>query len=165
MSAKINLYSGLLNGSAAAAEPKEGYVYVVTKVTFSNEGDGSCNVAAGRPGHPQLVSKVLAGHKPTGWEGTEVIEYGESFMVSASPDSVRCVVEGYFLVDVPAFARTGAGAMDADYAALGVLHTQDSPLAKLTYLTLVELKRIRMALESQYNGDVAADEAKREIES
>lgn len=170
MSAKINLYSGLLVGSAAAVEPKPGFVYVVTKITFKNEGDLAGNVAAGRIGLADLVSSVLPAHRETGWEGTEVVEFGETITVSAAPaGAVRCIVEGYFLIDVPAFARYGAGAMDAAFAAAGALPTEDSKLAALTYLTLVELKQIRMTLAAQTgNGAdraVAVEEIDRELES
>jgi len=45
MSAKINFFNDRVSGSATGAEPPEGYVYVVTKVTFENEGDVAGNVA------------------------------------------------------------------------------------------------------------------------
>jgi hypothetical protein len=169
MSAKINLYSGLVTGgSGTAVEPKPGYVYVVTKVTFRNESDNAGVVSAKSPGREPLVEASLPARRETGWEGTLVVEYGELLIVTASPsESIRCIVEGYFLLDVPAFARRGAGAMDEAYASDGAIEVKDSPLAKLTYLTLVELKRVRMLLEVQSGSgsdrDQAAEESDREL--
>ena len=167
MSAKINLYNGLVTVPYAAVEPKEGYVYIVTKIMFRSETDSIGNVSAGSPGHDNLVSTTLQPRRETGWDGTEVVKYGESLIVAASPaGGIRCVVEGYFLLDVPAFARVGAGSMDSAYAADGAIHTQDSLLARTTYLMLVEPKRIRMALEnSGADASLAAEEANRELES
>lgn len=171
MSAKINLYGAVVPaGGGTAVEPKEGYVYVVTKVTFRNEGDLVGKVAAGVPGRNKLVDSNIAAHGERGWELTEIVNYGESFVVSASPaGAIRCSVEGYFLIDVAHFAREGAGAMDADYAASGAIEVKDSPLAKMTYLALVELKRIRTILEGQSglgsDRGRCAEEIDRELES
>ncbi len=168
MSAKINLYSGIMAAAVeTAVEPKEGYVYVVTKVTFQNEGSTTVGVTAGILGEKALISsRLLLANTAAGWEGTEVLEYGRSLEICANPQgSVRCIIEGYFLIDVAAYARFGAGSMDSDYARMGCLQIADSRLEKLTYLTLVELKRIRGILKAGSDADPGSDEATREIES
>lgn len=169
MSAKINLFNDLVTGSATAVEPKEGYVYVVTKISFKNESDSPGNVRAGVPGRENTCDAVVQAGRETGWEGTFVLEYGENLIVAASPAvSVRCTVEGYFLLDVPAFARKGAGALDEAYTKSGAIQVMDSYLAKVTYLMLVELKRIRMTLDSNAteasDRGLAVEEIERELE-
>ena len=168
MSAKINFFSGLVvAGGGTAVEPTDGIVYVITKVTFKSETDSVGQVGAGSPGKTKLVDTALQPRRETGWEGTYVVEHGSPFFVQASPPgSIRCVVEGYFLLDVPAEARRGAGAMDKAYAEDGAIQTQDSKLARMTYLMLVELKRIRANLEGVTGMDAgqAAEEIDRELE-
>ncbi|MFA4972470.1 MAG: hypothetical protein WC683_07635 [bacterium] len=168
MSAKIHLYNALASGTAV--EPKAGYVYVVTKVTFENEGDVVGTVLAGCPGKANLVEGPIQPDRGRRWEGTYVVEQPDYLTVVAEPEgSVRCIIEGYFLVDVQVFARQGAGSMDEAYASAGVLQIQDSQLAKMTYLTLVELKQIRAILEAQSghgpDRDAAAAEVDRELGS
>lgn len=165
MSAKINLYSGLVPTTGTAVSPREGYVYVVTKVTFRSETDSIGNVSAGSPGREKLVGRTIAARGEVGWEGTQVIEHGEWLNVAAAPaDSIRCVVEGYFLVNVPFFAAHGAGSMDEAYGKNGAIQTQDSSLAKLTYLVLVELKRMRASLDSNSTISSTKSMAEEEIE-
>jgi hypothetical protein len=174
MSAKINFFSGLVPaGGGSAVEPTEGKVYVITKVLFKSETDTPGKVTAASPGKQKLVDTMLVARHQTGWEGTYIVEHGERFVVQASPaDSIRCVVEGYFLLDVPAEGRRGAGAMDKAYAEDGAIHTQDSKLARMTYLMLVELKRMRAILERgaetegylQMDAAEASEEIDRELE-
>jgi len=168
MSAKINFFSGLVvAGGGCAVQPTDGIVYVITKVIFKSETDSVGQVGAGSPGKLQLVDATLQPRRETGWEGTYIVEYGSSFFVNASPvDSIRCVVEGYFLLDVAAETRRGAGAMDKAYAEDGAVQTQDSKLARMTYLMLVELKRIRANLDGVTGMDAgqAAEEIDRELE-
>ncbi|MFH2073520.1 MAG: hypothetical protein ABIJ75_11795, partial [Actinomycetota bacterium] len=105
-----------------------------------------------------------------------ILRHGETMVVNAAPsEAVRCIVEGYFLADVAGFARKGAGSMDEAYASDGAIEVKDTPLAKLTYLTLVELKRIRTILETEASNGIPtnigwtdrdfADEIAREMES
>jgi len=159
MSAKINFCNELVTGPVTAVEPTEGYAYVVTKITFKNEGDITAQASAQLMGGAVAVtiaSRIIPTKREAGWEGTEVLQYGQTLVVNASPaGAVRCIVEGYFLLDVPAHARKGAGAMDEDFARMGRLSVSDSDLAKVTYLMLVELKRIRANLDA--NNDTASD--------
>ena len=55
--------------------------------------------------------------------------------------------------------------MDEDFARMGCLSVSDSKLVRLTYLTLVELKRIRNILANGSDADPGKDEAAAEIES
>ena len=170
MSAKINFFNELMaSATATAVEPKEGYVSVVTKILFRNESASAGYVTAKSApltGENSLVSKALPAKRETGWEGTLVLQLGETLIVGATPlNSIRCIVEGYFLLDVPAHARKGAGAIDEDYARMGCLAVLDSKLVQLTYLTLVELKRIRIILANGPDADPGKDDASAEIEN
>ena len=169
MSVKINFCNELVSGPVTAVEPTEGYAHVVTKITFKNEGDTTAQASAQIMGGDEaitIVSKIILTKRESGWEDTQVLQSGQTLVVNASPaGAVRCIVEGYYLLDVPAHARKGAGAVDEDYARMGRLEVSDSKLVQLTYLTLVELKRIRNILANGPDADPDKNNAAAEIES
>jgi len=169
MSAKICLYSGLVpaGGATAVESSTPGVAYVITDIKFLSETDSVGQVLATSPGENPLVDATLQPRRLTGWEGAYVVKFGHAFTMQASPaDSIRCIVWGYWLLDIPAETRTGAGSMDAAYAEDGAIQTQDSKLAQITYLMLVELKRIRAILEGTTGMDKgqAAEEVDRELD-